>query len=164
MPAYTIEIEHRERDQVFSYYHGDTMLHFNASLLARLHEQMPNEFRRITMDLGQAEYDLCMANRGIELPKLDALTAKQLRDPGYGVLFEAGTFSIVDGHHRLVRRYQGGARVMDFYVTHPAVWKHCLIDYAPEHEALLAGAMPPKVINPENLASCVAIHPQEYVA
>jgi hypothetical protein len=79
-------------------------------------------------------------------------------------LFEEGTFSIVDGHHRLVRRYKGGARVMDFYVTHPVVWKHCLVDYAPEHETLLADAMPPKVINPENLASCVAIHPQEYVA
>src|ERR1035437_1619960 len=114
MPAYSIEIEHRERDQVFSYYHNDTMLHFNASLLARLHKQMPNEFRRITMDLGQAEYDLCMANRGIEEPKLANLTAQMLREPGYGVLFEGGTFTIVDGHHRLVRRWRGYVHVMDF--------------------------------------------------
>jgi hypothetical protein len=173
MPAYQIEIEHRRTDQVFSYYHGEPgsasslgMLHFNATLLARLHKQMPKEFRRITMDIGQAEYDLCMNNRGIEEPKVERLRAKDLREPGYGVLFDPdpargeghGLFTIVDGHHRVVRRYRGGARTMDFWITHPSVWKECLIEYDPEVEKKLAGAMPPKVDNPEITKTHAKVH------
>lgn len=158
MPAYEVEIEHREQDQVFSYYRGEIMLHFNASLLARLHKAMPREFRRITMDITDAEHELCMLHRGIEQPKLDALTAAQLRDPGYMVTFDDGLFTIVDGHHRLVRRYNGGVRVMDFWVTHEEVWRHCLIRYEPEHEKQLAAAMPERVVNPIPIATHVAVH------
>ncbi len=154
MPAYAIEIEHRETDQVFSYYHNDEMLHFNAGLLARMHKQMPNEFRRITMTIGMAEYDLCI----IEEPGVARLSAERIAEPGYGVLFEEGSFTIIDGHHRLVRRYREGRRTMDFYVTTPGVWKHCLIEYTPEYEALLADNMPPKAENPELLPSLVAVH------
>lgn len=158
MPAYEVEIEHREADQVFTYYHGDAMLHFNASLLARLHAAMPKEFRRITMDIGDAEYDLCMKHRGIEEQKVERLPPRQLRQPGYGVLFEDGSFTIVDGHHRLVRRYRGGVRVMDFYVAPPAIWQHCLVQYDPEAEALIAEHLPPKEENPTLLPSVVKVH------
>lgn len=160
MKAYSVTIDHRETDQVFSYYHADKMLHFNASLLGRLHKQIPAGFRRITMDLDQAVYDLCMNNRGIEEPKIAALEAKSLRDPGYGVLFESGLFTIVDGHHRLVRRWRGGVRVMDFWVAGPDVWQHCLVHYAPEFEQMLAEGMPPRVADPEPMPSAVILHPR----
>lgn len=158
MPTYEIEIEHRKMDQVFSYYHGDEMLHFNASLLARLHKQMPNEFRLITMDLDEAIYDLCMKHRGIEEPKIDRLTPTQLREPGYGVLFEDGSFTIVDGHHRLVRRWRGAVRVMDFWVSPPAIWRECLVHYSPEFEKFLATGTPERVLDPALIPSVVKVH------
>lgn len=158
MPAYIIDVEHRDSDQVFSYYHGDRMLHFNATLLARMHKQMPDEFRRITMDLDEGVYRLCTENRGIEEPKVEALRPRDLREPGYGVLFEDGSFSIVDGHHRLVRRYRGGVRVMDFWVTSRSVWQHCLIEYTEEGERELAKSIPPKNENPEHIFTHVELH------
>lgn len=161
MPAYTVNIEHREHDQVFSYYHGDAMLHFNASLLARLHKQMPNEFARVTLDIGPNEYALCMEHRGIEEDKLAKLTPAQLREPGYAVVFEDLAFTIVDGHHRLVRRYRGGVRVMDFFVASKQIWQHCLVAYSAEAEAQLAQGMPARSENPEQLATHVTLHPKE---
>jgi hypothetical protein len=165
MKAYPVEIEHRETDQVFSYYHNlmdgtnaVSLLHFNASLLARLHQQMKPEFRRITMDIGQAGYDLCMKHRGIEEAKVERLTPSQLRDPGYGALFPDGSFTIVDGHHRLVRRYRGGVRVMDFWVCLREVWQHCLIEYTPEGECLIREALPPRVEDPAMIPSTVKVH------
>jgi hypothetical protein len=161
MPAYMINIEHQEHDQVFSYYHGDAMLHFNASLLARLHKQMPKEFARITLDIGPAEYDLCMRHRGIEEDKLTRLTATQLREPGYAVVFEDFAFTIVDGHHRLVRRFRGNVRVMDFFVASRQIWQHCLVEYNAEAEAQLAQGMPERTNNPARLATHATLHPKE---
>ncbi len=164
MPAYEVEIEHRETDQVFSYYHtgaarGSGMLHFNASLLARMHQAMKPEFRRITMDITEAEYDLCMKHRGIEEPKIAALTPKSLREPGYAVMFDdGGLVTIVDGHHRLVRRYRGGVRVMDFWITHEAVWRHCLVEYTEEGERMLAQSIPARVDSPTSLQTSVKVH------
>lgn len=160
MPAYEVDIEHRVTDQVFSLYHGDEMLHFNVTLLARLHKQMPGEFRRITMDLDEPVYSLCMNYRGIEEHKVAALKPRSLRHPGYGVMFEEGTFTIVDGHHRLVRRWRGGVRVMDFWVSHEDVWRHCLVPYSPEEKEMLAENMPPRVNDPGVIASSVSLHPK----
>lgn len=159
MPAYIVDLSPRETDQVFSYHHGDKMLHFNASLLARLHKAMPREFRRITIDLTTDEYDLCMKHRGIEEPRVEALTATSLREPGYAVIFDNGLFTIIDGHHRLVRRYRGDVRVMDFWVTHADVWQHCLVPYGPEEEALLN--VPPRVTDTTEVASRVTLHPRK---
>jgi len=157
MPRYEVEIEHREDDQVFSYYHGSDMLHFNASLLARLRQQMPNEFRRITLDIGPGEYALVMEHRGIEAPKLEALKPADLREPGYGVFFDDGTFTVIDGHHRLVRRYCAGASQMDFWVCGPEVWRHCLVAYGEEEKQILAEHIPPRVDNPTHLVSRVTL-------
>lgn len=161
MPAYRIEIEHRETDQVFSYYHGDEMLHFNATLLARLHKQMPGEFRRITMTLDEQTYNLCMDHRGIEEDKVTNLRPRDLREPGYAVFFDEGSFTMIDGHHRLVRRYRGGVRVMDFYVTDDQVWKHCLVEYSEEGEREIARSLPERVHEPMSFASEVVLHPEE---
>lgn len=161
MPAYTVDIEHLVTDQVFSYYHGEGMLHFNATLLARLHKQMPGEFRRITMDLEQVTYDLCMQHRGIEEDRVAALKPKSLREPGYGVLFNDNTFSIVDGHHRLVRRYRGGVRVMDFWVTNEDVWRYCLVPYTAEETEVIAEKVPGRVNAGGLIASAVTLHPKD---
>lgn len=154
--------DHLPDDQVFSYYHGEEMLHFNVTMLARIHKRVPKLFDRITMDIDEAIYDLCMKHRGIEEPKVEALLPKHLREPGYGVMLDGfGSFTVVDGHHRLVRRYRGGVRQMDFYVCNRQVWDHCLVHYPKELEALLAEAMPERQIDPPPIASHVTIHEGE---
>jgi hypothetical protein len=110
------------------------------------------------MDIGQAEYDLCMHQRGIEEPKVERLRGKDLREPGYAVFFEEGDFTIVDGHHRVVRRYRGGARKMDFWFAPPQIWQHCLIEYTEEGDKQIAATLPPKAENPEMIASRVEVH------
>lgn len=161
MPAYEVEIEHREGDQVFSYHHGGGLLHFNASLLARLRGQMPDEFRRITMDLTSTEYDLCMNHRGIEEARVAALTPDMLCDAGYSVILPTGAYTIIDGHHRLVRRYRCGLREMDFWITYPEVWQHCLVHYTAEGEQEIAASIPPKVENPAQVATAVVLHKRD---
>lgn len=158
MTTIAVELDHQPEDQVFSYHQGDSMLHFNVSLLARIHKQAPKQFRRITMDLDEQVYDLCMVHRGVEENKVSALKPSQLREPGYGVLLEDNSFVMVDGHHRLVRRWRGGVRVMDFFVTNKLMWEHCLVHYPPELEAFLAEGMPPKVSEPPRFASHVTLH------
>lgn len=154
-----MDLKHLPTDQVFSYYHTDKMLHFNVSLLSRMHKAIGTKaFRRITMDITEDMYRLCMEHRGIEEPKVEALQGKSLREPGYAVIFDDNDFTIVDGHHRLVRRWRGGVRQMDFWVTPPPVWQQCLVHYSPEFEQFLQQGMPAKVENPESFSSRVKLH------
>lgn len=157
IPAAFME-EHRDTDQVFSYYHGDSMLHFNTSLLSRIHKRVPSAFARITMDITEAEYNLCMVHRGIEEEKVARLRGAQLREPGLGALFDNGSFSIIDGHHRLVRRYRGGIRTMDFYCCASSLWTQCLVHYPAEYEAMIAETIPPRVEHKTDLFSHVKVH------
>lgn len=159
--AIAFEEAHRPTDQVFSTYQNGQLMHFNASLLRRIRERVPEGFRRITMDIGKGEYSLCMNHRGIEQAKLDKLTPNDLREPGIGVLFDEGTFSIVDGHHRLVARYRMGLRTMDFYVTSSVLWSQCLVEYSPEEKALIEAELPPKSDEPDMIASAVLVHKKD---
>lgn len=156
-----IDVHIEATDQVFSYYYEDTMLHFNTSMLARIHKQLPDEFRLFEMNVTDAEYSLCMQHRGIEEPKVAALKGKNLREPGYGVLFDkwltnkVPTFTIVDGHHRLVRRYRGGIRTMSYWICFPYIWRNCLMPGSAEIDAIIAKALPPKVENEPSIFSQV---------
>lgn len=155
-----LELEHRDRDQVFSYYHGNEMLHFNATLLARMRLKLPKEcFRLVTMDLDEDQYRLCIEHRGIEEPRVRNLRGVDLREPGYACLFEenGGSFTIVDGHHRLVRRWRGGVRTMNFWFSERGIWQHCLVHYPPEYERILAQGMPERVQEPTQLLSRVEV-------
>lgn len=158
MGIYQIDCEHRDGDQIFSYWRGEKMLHFNVTLLERMRQQMPNEFRRITLDLDEAQYDLCMKHRGIEEDKVAALKPSNLREPGMACLLGPDEFTIVDGHHRLVRRYRGGVRVMDFWVMPEEIWRHALVPYGPEEEAEIAKFVPERVDNPEKITTGVTVH------
>lgn len=151
-------LDHWPTDQIFSYYYQDQMLHFNATLLARIREVMPKQFGKISMDIEQDVYDMIMQHRGIEEPKVERLSPKSLREPGYGVILPDNSFVMVDGHHRLVRRYRGGLRTMVMFVTDKQIWQHCLVEYPKELEELIAAEMPPKVDNPPVIASAVTIH------
>lgn len=141
-----IPISHEEGDQIFSYHRGEDILHFNVTLLARIRAAAPEAFRKIEIELTPDIYNVCMDHRGIEEPKVEALTATQLREPGYAVVFPEGDYTVVDGHHRIVRRYRGGARTMDLYFCPLRdIWQHCLVPYTEEETAHIASFLPERV-------------------
>lgn len=141
-----IAISHNPGDQIFSYHRGEGILHFNVTLLARIRAAAPEAFRLITIELTPEIYSVCMDHRGIEEPKVEALTPKQLRDPGYAVVFPEGDYTVVDGHHRIVRRYRGGVRTMDLYFCPlQDIWQHCLVPYTEEETAHIASFLPERV-------------------
>jgi hypothetical protein len=162
MTTVAIDLSPQEGDQVFSYYRGETMLHFNTSLLARIRKEAPQVFRRVTIELDDAIYNLCMDHRGIEEPKVERLRPADLREPGYAAIFPESDYTIVDGHHRLVRRYRGGVRTMDFYFSIKQIWQHCLVHYGEEALAQIADSLPERVQDDrQHIASFARLHPSE---
>lgn len=162
-----VMVEHRESDQVFSYFYGDgtplhvnDMLHFNVTLLDRLRKvspEMASQFRRVTMQLGADEYDLTMQHRGIEEPKVKRLTEAQRDEPGYAVILPNGSYTIVDGHHRLVRRYRDGRRSMEFYFCMRNVWNACLVEYTDEGNEKIRAGLPPRVADAPMIATAIKV-------
>lgn len=147
-------------DQVFTYEHHDTreLLHFDTSLLGRIYKQAPELFTRITLEVTPEMYAMVMKYRGIEEPKIDALTDAQLAEPGLAAIFPPDSSVTVDGHHRLVKRYRNGLREMDFLYTVRRVWEHCLLPATPEEAAALREVLPPSPERKITLGSRGTIH------
>jgi hypothetical protein len=60
-------------------------------------------------------------------------------------------YTVVDGHHRLVRRFRGGVRQMDFYACMPSLWRQILMPSSPEEDAVVAKTLPDRPENPTNI-------------
>jgi len=131
-------------DPVFSYQraNSDEVLYFNTGLLDRMRLQQPHLFKRITLDVTPDIYDLVLTQRGIEEPHLKTLSAARLTEPGLGAIFEDGTFSLVDGNHRLVQRYRLDMKKFDVWICTKSVWELCLVNLPPEIRAALDGERP----------------------
>lgn len=147
------EMEYLDTDQVFSYWMGGTQLiHINASLLDRVRKIAPGEFRKFTLPITKDIYEMYMEHRGIEEPRVERLRGKHLREPGMIVLWEGDKmhqnipdYTMVDGHHRYVRRYRGGLTFMDCWACLPRLWKQCVMPSTPEIDAQIAKITPPPV-------------------
>jgi len=123
-------------DQVFTYNRTDTgeQLNFNVSLMDRLRKEHPNWFWKQELPLDDTIYDLVMRGRGVEEYKVERLTPEQVDEPGIGVLLNddvdevaPNQFVLVDGNHRLVKRFRAGLRGMDVWITLKPVWEVCLM-------------------------------------
>jgi hypothetical protein len=148
-----IELTMEPTDQVFSYYSDSDakLLHLNVGLLARVRKLVPEGFRKMTLELTELEYELCIKHRGVEEPRVAALRGRDLREPGYIILTPPDTYKVVDGHHRMVRRYRGGIRSMEFWAAVPDIWTQCLMTCSPEDEAILAANLPDRVLAPASI-------------
>lgn len=68
-------------------------------------------------------------NKGIEQDRLDRLCEPYISKPLIGCLWtKLGGINIVDGHHRLVKRWDMGLRTFDIYVFHKKMWEQFLLD------------------------------------
>lgn len=74
--------------------------------------------------LGSAWYDHILSKGGVERPRIDELTGKDLRRPGILVIFTDQMQALIDGNHRLCARYERGARTFRYAgVSFAEVWR-----------------------------------------
>jgi hypothetical protein len=117
-------------DQIFT--HTDpagVTRHFNASMMTRAVLA-----RQVTPDLGEFELTdelggHVAANHGIEEHHLETITDKMLESPVLMVHFEDGTDLIVDGSHRLVKKWRRGDKTVHALVFMPGQWERFLVDF-----------------------------------
>lgn len=140
-----IKREMRLTDNIFSYDHAKLKqpLYFNTDLLERIRLQKPEYFRLTTLEVSPEIYDLVVNQFGIEESHLPRIDDERLKQPGLGAHFDDMGFVLVDGSHRLVKRYRRGMRTFDVYVTTREVWELCLIDPGPVMKALFDSERPP---------------------
>lgn len=132
-------------DHVFSYERHDThqTYYWNTSLLERIRLQRPHWFKRITLDIIPQIYDLVLLHRGIEEPHIAALSNERMEEPGLGLFFnDNDQFVLVDGNHRLVKRYRRGLKQMDVWTTVEPVWSLCNETLPPMLRELLDSERP----------------------
>lgn len=102
------------RDQVFS--HRDTegvFRHFHINTMKKiLRHDRYGAVERIKVGIEMEDVMFIMNNHGIEKAHLERLTRFEIATAGIAVLFPDGSTLIVDGNHRMVRRYQLGKRDM----------------------------------------------------
>lgn len=125
------------RDQIFTYRNPDTNTYivFAIGLLQRtlnsaITSQQAMLLRRI--EITQQQYDHTMRNQGIEEPRVSSLTRLQRDVPGIVADFGNGTQAMIDGNHRLVRRFRDGLRDMYVFWLSEHMWRDFLLDVPPE--------------------------------
>jgi hypothetical protein len=117
-------------DEVFTVkdaLNGET-LHFAIGLLQRTIDEVVKEisWKPVSVAMTQEFYEHAMSNRGIEQVKLDRLDDPKLRDNPVLMAMEGTNWQschLIDGHHRYVRRWQRGFRVIKAYMIPEHVWR-----------------------------------------
>ena len=113
-------------DQIFSHEDLDGVVrHFNASAMLRgvVREVVPATFYRITLE--EELIDHLVSNHGIEEHHLDR--ALDLEEPVLMVEFSDGKSLVIDGNHRLVKRWRLGKKVASAAVVAPGNWEKFLV-------------------------------------
>jgi hypothetical protein len=117
-------------DQIFN--HTDPQgvtRHFNASAMTRaiLSRKVAPTLMQFELDEHTAKH--IEANHGIEEKHLATIDDKMLESPVIMVHFEDGSDLIVDGSHRVVKRWRNGLRTVDAVLFMPGQWEPFLVDF-----------------------------------
>lgn len=130
-------------DQVFSFIEAKTNIqrHYDVTRLMEiaLAGTEPEVVRSEMLFLASHIQQILDYN-GIEQPRLDRLTPKDLATPGIIIKLKDDTEIIADGNHRIVRHYREGRDVMNFYIIQEEVAKVALLDLPEEQGEALAKA------------------------
>jgi len=105
---------------------GQVFSHVEALTGIQRHYDVAKLYKIILANLPGADYatvgitdtdaKFILANSGIEQLRLRRLTPAQINEPGIIIHLPDNTDIIVDGNHRLVRRWQLGFATMNFYI------------------------------------------------
>jgi hypothetical protein len=118
-------------DEVFTHEDPDTKVirHFNATHMA-LYAFM-HKFEVIVMGLEARTVEFVRENRGIEPWKVQRLREPFLSRPIILIEYDDTTHLCVDGHHRIVRLWNGGRREVRAWVFPRGQWERFLIEDLP---------------------------------
>lgn len=112
-------IRQEQRREIYSFNNpdfGDLVFDVRGLKDALFAERIPLVLYKI--DLDQAWVDHIRTNGGVEAWRLPMFTSVELERPGITVLFPDGHIVLVDGNHRLVRRWETGLTTFRFFATH----------------------------------------------
>ena len=105
---------------------------FNATQLRSyaMETKIGVEYIRATMDSAHAMH--VSEHCGIEEPRLASITPERLAEPLLAVRLGDGSALLIDGHHRLVKRWRHGLKFYDVMVVKAGHWEWSLIVDLPE--------------------------------
>lgn len=72
------------------------------------------KFEVFRSEISDAWYNHILKNGGIEEPRVAGLSEQDLKRPLITILFPQGWTQIIDGNHRLIKRYRRGTRVVRY--------------------------------------------------
>lgn len=104
--------------------------HFSIPTLTRMIRTKPEDWSLSSLPLTKVDVDHVLKNNGVEKERIKAYPLSKLDIPGIACIFPEGSILIVDGSHRLVKRFRRGLKTMEFYMAPENVWKAALIDPA----------------------------------
>lgn len=117
-----------DRDEIFTHEDDDgTVRHFNATRMLQF-ARSKSVVERCNIELVEAQVEFIKRSRGIERPKVDRLIEPYLSQPILFIEFEPGIHLTVDGHHRIVRNWEDGKRVIHAYRFPFGVWQPFLVE------------------------------------
>lgn len=104
-------VETRERREIFSFHApelGTWLFDVRGIKDAILDGRMTSAFMHRIATIPEHFYQHVLANNGVEPDRIPKVTKRDLKRPGIMVLWPNGYSTMIDGNHRLCRRYQLG--------------------------------------------------------
>jgi hypothetical protein len=123
----------RQVIEVFTYIDEDGKdYHFAMPLLKRYADAFADGTRNGTLPTIELPIDQELVNgsrakRGVEQEILDGMSDDRMNDPIYSVIWHGTELLVVDGHHRLVKRWDKGLKTVNTVIFPEEIWRKCLI-------------------------------------
>jgi hypothetical protein len=106
---------------------GETMM-FCVPKLDALRIEQPALWETIEVDIVADDAAMIIAQRGIEIPALKRMSRARMEEPGLAVFRANGSFLLVDGNHRYVKRHMARRATMVFHTCRTPTWHAALLD------------------------------------
>ncbi len=118
--------------QVFSYRANDGSLdiHVDIEKMYRIIRSNPEKFTLITIGLIETQVNHVRKFNGITISQLAMVSAERMNEPGIMLHRRNGMDVVLDGNHRLVKRFMNGLDYIDMWKVsehdiRPALLKVC---------------------------------------
>lgn len=136
-----IEIKIDRKDEMFTHHNKDTgeVLHFAITAMNTFVERygLVNGMRATNINNEPSLIERLRKDFGIEQPRLDSLTPELIERPVLIVEWGDGTSTIVDGNHRVVRRFELGMEKTKAIIFPPNFYKEFTFDAGYDKEKII---------------------------
>jgi hypothetical protein len=107
---------------------GHEDLVFCVPKLIEMHAQHPEHWETIEIPLIPEDARMIDETRGINMSHLRRMPRARMEEPGIAVFMQDGSFLLVDGNHRYLKRINAGRETMVFHTCRPPTWEAALLD------------------------------------